>query len=428
MAGEPQDDCLFCKIVAGQIPATIVRETDTTVAFRDINPQAPTHVLVIPKAHHKDAAALAAEAPQLAADVLRETQAVADDEKLDSYRTVFNTGSGAGQTVWHAHAHVLGGRGLEWPPDNPDRTGPPPTMSVRELVVLGTASQVPTRHRNHNGYLLRWDGEGILFDPGEGTQRQMLRAGVAAHDLNRICVTHFHGDHSLGLAGVIQRINLDRVPHEITAHYPRSGQRFFERLRYATAYRETVALTEVPVAADGPLAVTPAYTLDARRLSHPVESYGYRLTEPDGRRMLPERLAAHGITGPDVGRIQRDGSLGGVALDEVSEVRRGQRFAFVMDTRLCEGVHALAEDSDLLVIESTFLDEDETLATDHGHLTAGQAARVARDAGVRHLVLTHFSQRYSDPEEFERQARAAGYAGELTVARDLTRVPVPKRR
>jgi len=301
-------------------------------------------------------------------------------------------------------------------------------MSVRELVVLGTASQVPTRHRNHNGYLLRWDGEGILFDPGEGTQRQMLRAGVAAHDLNRICVTHFHGDHSLGLAGVIQRINLDRVPHEITAHYPRSGQRFFERLRYATAYRETVALTEAPVAADGPLAVTPAYTLDARRLSHPIESYGYRLTEPDGRRMLPDRLAAHGIKGPDVGRIQRDGSLHGVPLDEVSEVRRGQRFAFVMDTRLCEGVHALAEGCDLLVIESTFLDEDENLATDHGHLTAGQAARVARDAGVRHLVLTHFSQRYSDPEQFERQARAAGYAGELTVARDLTRVPVPKRR
>ncbi|MET9821987.1 ribonuclease Z [Streptomyces sp. NPDC006349] len=301
-------------------------------------------------------------------------------------------------------------------------------MSARELVVLGTASQVPTRHRNHNGYLLRWDGEGILFDPGEGTQRQMLRAGAAAHDLNRICVTHFHGDHSLGLAGVIQRINLDRVPHEITAHYPRSGQRFFERLRYATAYRETVALTEAPVDSDGPLAVTPAYTLDARRLSHPVESYGYRLTEPDGRRMLPDRLAAHGIKGPDVGRIQREGSLHGVPLDEVSEVRRGQRFAFVMDTRLCEGVHALAEASDLLVIESTFLDEDETLATDHGHLTAGQAARVARDAGVRHLVLTHFSQRYPDPEEFERQARAAGYAGELTVARDLTRVPVPKRR
>lgn len=177
-------------------------------------------------------------------------------------------------------------------------------MSVRELVVLGTASQVPTRHRNHNGYLLRWDGEGILFDPGEGTQRQMLRAGVAAHDLNRICVTHFHGDHSLGLAGVIQRINLDRVPHEVTAHYPKSGQRFFDRLRYATAYRETVRLTEAPVAEDGVIARTGGYTLQARKLSHPVESYGYLLTEADGRRMLPDRLAAHGIKGPDVGRIQ----------------------------------------------------------------------------------------------------------------------------
>ncbi|MER5467439.1 ribonuclease Z [Streptomyces sp. NPDC002935] len=301
-------------------------------------------------------------------------------------------------------------------------------MSARELVVLGTASQVPTRHRNHNGYLLRWDGEGLLFDPGEGTQRQMLRAGVAAHDVHRICVTHFHGDHALGLGGVIQRINLDRVPHEVTAHYPLSGQHFFERLRYATAYRETARLTEAPVGDDGILATTPAYTLEARRLSHPVESFGYRLVEPDGRRMLPERLAEHGIKGSDVGVLQREGSLRGVALDDVSEVRRGQRFAFVMDTRLCEGVDALAEDCDLLVIESTFLDGDHLLASDHGHLTAGQAGRVAKEAGVRHLVLTHFSQRYADPGEFEREARAAGFDGELTVAHDLVRVPVPKRR
>jgi ribonuclease Z len=301
-------------------------------------------------------------------------------------------------------------------------------MAVRELVVLGTASQVPTRHRNHNGYLLRWDAEGILFDPGEGTQRQMLRAGVSAHDVNRICVTHFHGDHSLGLAGVIQRINLDKVPHPVTAHYPRSGQRFFDRLRYATAYRETVKITEAPVDADGHMAETAAYTLETRRLEHPVESYGYRLVEPDGRRMLPDRLAGRGITGPDVGRLQREGELRGVRLEEVSEVRRGQRFGFVMDTRLCDGVYALADGCDLLAIESTFLDEDEELAGEFGHLTAGQAARVARDAGVRHLVLTHFSQRYADPRDFERQARAAGFEGELTVAEDLIRVPVPKRR
>ncbi|MFH7594942.1 ribonuclease Z [Streptomyces racemochromogenes] len=300
-------------------------------------------------------------------------------------------------------------------------------MSVREFVVLGTASQVPTRHRNHNGYLLRWDGEGILFDPGEGTQRQMLRAGVAAHDINRICVTHFHGDHSLGLAGVIQRINLDQVPHPVTAHYPASGQKFFDRLRYATAYRETVRLREEPVADDGVLAHGPSYVLEARRLSHPVESFGYRLTEPDGRRMRPELLARYGIKGPDVGRIQREGRLGEVTLEEVSEHRAGQRFAFVMDTRLCPGVTELAEGCDMLVIESTFLGADAALAEDHGHLTAGQAAVVARDAGVRHLVLTHFSQRYSDPSEFEREARGAGFEGELTIAADLARVALPKR-
>ncbi|MFC8196380.1 histidine triad nucleotide-binding protein [Streptomyces sp. NPDC060006] len=116
MAGEPQDDCLFCKIVGGKIPATVVRETDTTVAFRDISPQAPTHVLVIPRAHHPDAASLAAAEPGVLADVVREAGEVAAEEKLDSYRIVFNTGGGAGQTVFHAHAHVLGGRGMQWPP------------------------------------------------------------------------------------------------------------------------------------------------------------------------------------------------------------------------------------------------------------------------------------------------------------------------
>ncbi|MEV3860148.1 histidine triad nucleotide-binding protein [Streptomyces sp. NPDC050095] len=116
MTGEPQADCLFCKIVAGDVPATLVRETPTTVAFRDINPQAPTHVLVIPRVHHPDVASLAAAEPEIAADVLREAGEVAKEEKLDSYRLVFNTGSGAGQTVFHAHAHVLGGRGLQWPP------------------------------------------------------------------------------------------------------------------------------------------------------------------------------------------------------------------------------------------------------------------------------------------------------------------------
>jgi len=103
-------------------------------------------------------------------------------------------------------------------------------MSPRELVIFGTASQAPTRSRSHNGYLLRWDGEGLLFDPGEGTQRQMLFAGVTASQVTRICITHFHGDHCLGLPGVLQRMSLDRVRHVVEACYPADSREIFARL------------------------------------------------------------------------------------------------------------------------------------------------------------------------------------------------------
>ena len=110
----------------------------------------------------------------------------------------------------------------------------------------------------------------------------------------------------------------------------------------------------------------------------------------------------------------------------MSEPRPGQRFAFVMDTRLCDGVFALAEGADLLLIESTFLAADADLTREYGHLTAGQAAAVARDCGVRRVVLTHFSQRYPDPAAFAREA-AAVFDGDIVVAADLARVPVPPR-
>jgi ribonuclease Z len=307
-------------------------------------------------------------------------------------------------------------------------------VSQRELLVLGTASQVPTRTRNHNGYLLHWDREALLFDPGEGTQRQMLLAGAAAGRLTRILVSHFHGDHCLGLPGVIQRINLDRPPHGYAAYYPASGQRYFDRLRGAAAFHETIPAEPHPV--EGASAALPApgapFALRAHRLSHPVESYGYRLDEPDGRRMLPERLAARGIAGPDIGRLQREGRVstpdgGTVALDEVSEPRPGQSFAFLMDTRLCEGAEALADGVDMLVAEATFLESEADLAEQYGHLTAAQAARLAARAGVRHLVLTHFSQRYQDTEGHLAEARAH-FDGELTLAGDLDRIALPARR
>ena len=307
-------------------------------------------------------------------------------------------------------------------------------MSSRELVVLGTASQAPTRHRNHNGYLLRWDGEGILFDPGEGTQRQMLFAGVTASQITRICVTHFHGDHCLGLPGVLQRMSLDQVPHVVDVHYPAANRDLFDRLRYASIYQDRVRLRERPAGAESAdvLADLASFRLEAMALDHPVPAIGYRLAEPDGRRMLPARLAAAGIAGPAVGVLIREGAVraGGrlVTAEEMSGARPGQRFAFVMDTRLCDAAFALADRADLLVIEATFADADQALAREYGHLTAGQAGRIAAEAGVRRLVLTHFSQRYG-PDGGSRLAAEAGavFGGEVLAASDLDTISVPAR-
>jgi ribonuclease Z len=309
-------------------------------------------------------------------------------------------------------------------------------VASRELVVLGTASQAPTRTRNHNGYLLRWDGAGLLFDPGEGTQRQMLLAGVRASEITRICISHFHGDHCLGLPGVLQRIALDRVAHEVACHYPVEGQEYFGHLRHAAYYHDVGAIREQPAAAEPEVLAGPGpdgFRLIARPLSHRVPTVGYQLTEPDGRRMVPDRLAALGISGPDVGRLARQGRLDRpdrtVSLDEVSEPRPGQRFAFIMDTRLCDNAFALAEGADLIVCEATFLDDDAELAPAYGHLTARQAGQIAADGGVRTLVLSHFSQRYAhqDPGRFAEEAGAV-FGGEIVVAADLDRIPVPRRR
>ena len=115
--GSAEEDCLFCKIVSGDIDADVVHESPTTIAFRDLNPQAPTHVLVIPRSHYPNAVALAAEEPETAVDLFTAAGAIADSEGLgEGYRLVLNTGASAHQTVFHAHLHVLGGRAMTWPP------------------------------------------------------------------------------------------------------------------------------------------------------------------------------------------------------------------------------------------------------------------------------------------------------------------------
>ena len=306
-------------------------------------------------------------------------------------------------------------------------------MSARELIFLGTSSQVPTRTRNHNAFFLRFDQLGILFDPGEGTQRQMVHAGLAASQITHIAITHFHGDHCLGLAGIIQRISLDRVPHPIEVFFPASGQVFFDRLRHSAIFHDQSNLVPRPVKARVGESMVVGRSGEVsflvRPLDHAVECMGFRVQEDDGRRMLPEKLLEAGIKGPAVGAMMREGKavVGDrtVTLEEVSVPRPGQSVAVTMDTRLCEGAKALAAKADLLVSEATYLSTEAEEARSHGHMTALEAATMAKEAGVRRLALTHFSQRYGSLEPFREEAGAV--FKDVFVARDLEVVELPKR-
>jgi ribonuclease Z len=302
-------------------------------------------------------------------------------------------------------------------------------VTAREVVVLGTAAQVPTRERAHHALLLLWDDVGVMFDPGEGAQRQLTMAGISAGRIDQVCITHFHGDHCLGLPGIVQRLALDRREAPVGVTYPAAGEEYYQRLRHASIFDDQAVIVPAPIVARGTVAEVGELTVTAEPLDHPVETFGYRLQERDGWRMLPDRLKALGVPGPDVGRLQRGEAIevGGrwIEPDEVRVPRSGQSVAVVMDTRPCRGASDLAQGVDLLVCESTFLDSEAELAELAGHLTARQAGELAAEAGARQLVLTHFSQRYKETDRFLEEAGAA--FAEVVVAEDLARIPVPPR-
>lgn len=282
-------------------------------------------------------------------------------------------------------------------------------MTVKDLIILGTSSQQPTRYRNHGAYLFRWNNEGFLFDPGEGTQRQFIFAEVAPTCVTRIFVSHFHGDHCLGLGSMLMRLNLDKVLHPIHCYYPASGKKYFDRLRYATIYHENITVIEHPVEGNGIVHQDDAFTIEARFLDHGIDNVGWRITENDKIRFIKEKLTEHGVHGPRVKEIEKKGSinLGNklVKLDDVSYLQKGASIAVVIDTRPTPNALELAKGVELLLCESTYLESDGDLALSHKHMTALEAARLAKEADAKMLILTHFSARHIDESVFEKEAR-----------------------
>lgn len=300
-------------------------------------------------------------------------------------------------------------------------------MSVRDLTILGCSSQQPTRLRNHGAYLLRWNQEGLLFDPGEGTQRQFIFANIAPPTVTRIFISHFHGDHCLGLGSMLMRLNLDRVEHPIHCYYPASGKVYFDRLRYGTIYHDHVQVIEHPISKEGIVHEDETFTIEAKFLDHGVDNLGWRIKEADSIKFDKEKLKASGVKGIQVreieakGEIMTDGKT--VKLPDVSYVRKGDVFSCVIDTRYCQNAVDLAKDTKLLLCESTYLEEHADLAKAHDHMTAKQAATIAKEAGAQKLILTHFSARYRDLELFKEEA--ATIFPNVDVADDLRRFDFP---
>lgn len=302
-------------------------------------------------------------------------------------------------------------------------------MSKRDLTILGTSSQHPTRTRNHGAYLFRFVEEGFLFDPGEGTQRQFIFANVPPTAVTRILITHFHGDHCLGLGSMLMRLNLDKV-EKVHCYYPASGKKYFDRLRFGTIYHEVIEVIEHPIEESGLVHEEEHFTIEAYFLNHGVDNLGYRIQEKDEVKFYSEKLKGAGIFGPDIKKLQKEGFLntpkGVVQLKDVSYVRKGDAISVLIDTRPCENAIKTAHNARLLLAESTYLECDSDLAKAHLHLTAKEAAQIAKDAGAKELVLTHFSARYRDSEPFVKEAEEIFKP--VHAANDFDVYPFPKMK
>lgn len=278
-----------------------------------------------------------------------------------------------------------------------------------KLVFLGTSSMVPTKQRNHNAVMLLYREEGILVDCGEGTQRQLRFAGIRPTKITRILITHWHGDHVFGLPGLLQTLGSEEYSKTLKIYGPKGSKSMLKGILDAFVL-ETKIDYEVQEVERGVFFENEDFMLKAMPMRHTVPCLAYRFQEKDTRKILIDKVKALGIPeGPLLGRIQRGESVEFkgkiIAPEQVSRLRHGRSVAFIFDTGLNENCIELAKQADLLVCEATFANEHEEKAELYKHLSARQAALIASNAGVKRLVLTHFSQRYKNVQSIEENAR-----------------------
>ena len=300
------------------------------------------------------------------------------------------------------------------------------------MLFLGTAGAAPSAHRGAPGHLVRRGGDRILVDCGEGTQRQLLRSGVGLVDVDDVLITHAHADHILGLPGILKTFALRAREAPLQLYGPAGFPELMGVLKPVIG-RLTYRV-EMRTLAPGDVVERDGYRIHAFATDHHVPSVGYAIVEEErpGRFDLDAARELGVPEGPLFGRLQHGEAVTletGVTVRPdavVGEARPGRRLVFSGDTRPCKGLFQASLGADVLVHEATFLDEEADRAAETGHTTALQAGRLAREAGVRLLALTHISTRHP-AREILAEARAEFPAAVLPRDFDAIEVPLAER-
>jgi ribonuclease Z len=283
-----------------------------------------------------------------------------------------------------------------------------------KITFLGTGAMVPTKERNVQSIHLEVDGEGILVDCGEGTQRQMNIAGINRTKIRKILISHWHGDHVAGIVGLLQTISSSEEPKNIKLFGPKGSKEYFHHMLKSCAFelRMSVDIIEIIPKDNKPVLFfeNDNYFLEAAKLRHSIPCIGYVFKEKDQRTINMVKAKKLGLTeGPDIGKLKRGEAVllkqKTVTADMVSTIKKGKRIAFVLDTEECAGLNNLARDADVFICEATYDSSLDEKAEEYKHMTAQTVAQIASQENVKKLILTHFSQRYKTIEAIEKDAK-----------------------
>ncbi|MFH1637664.1 MAG: ribonuclease Z [Candidatus Woesearchaeota archaeon] len=279
-----------------------------------------------------------------------------------------------------------------------------------EITFLGTSSMVPTKERNHSAILLTYKAENILVDCGEGTQRQFRIAGISPMKVTRLLITHWHGDHVLGIPGLIQTLGANGYSKALEVYGPRGTPVFIERMLRAFVLQEKVQVKVHEITGEGKFLETEDFYIEAYGLEHTSPCLGYRFVEKDKLRINMEKLSKLGLKpGPILKHLQRGKDIEwkgkNIKAEDVTSVKKGKKVAIATDTLYCSNLVKLAKDTDLFISEATLEKDMADKAIVTKHMTSVQAAEAAKKAKAKKLVLTHFSQRYRSVSKLKKEAR-----------------------